>query len=122
MRSLGQDPPEADLQDMVKEVDPDGDGTVTLSKFLTIMAHRMRDISPEDEIKEAFKRFNKSGTGLISPAELKTVLTDLGTFLCPILYVSGTYHWLSCYYSVTTFVVDFCCAQARIPRARISTT
>jgi|SRR6266850_1676148 len=81
MRSLGQNPSEADLQATIKEVDPDGDGTVTLTKFLAIMAHKMRDISPDDEIKEAFKVFNKSGNGLISAAELKAVLTNLGTFL-----------------------------------------
>jgi calmodulin len=88
MRSLGQNPPEADLQAMIKEVDPDGDGTVTLLKFFEIMAHKMRDISPDDEIKEAFKVFNKSGNGLISAAELKAVLTNLGMLLSLSLFLS----------------------------------
>jgi calmodulin len=88
LRSLGQNPPEADLQVMVKEVDPDGDGTVSLTKFLAIMAHKMRDISPDEEINEAFKVFNKSGNGLISAAELKAVLTNLGTFLDLSLFLS----------------------------------
>ena len=111
MRSLGQNPSEADLHVMVKEVDPDGDATVTLSKFLTIMAHKMRDITPDDEIKEAFKAFNKSGNGLISAEELKDVLTNLGTFLGP----SFLCQWDS-------RIVPFCCIQARNPRTRISTT
>jgi calmodulin len=107
MRSLGQNPSEADLQAMIKEVDPDGDGTVTSTKFLAIMAHKMRDISPDDEINEAFKVFNKSGNGLISAAELKAVLTNLGTFLSLSLFLSV---------GLTN------CRQARNPRTRISTT
>ena len=31
MRSLGQNPTEAELQDMVNEIDADGDGTIDLS-------------------------------------------------------------------------------------------
>jgi hypothetical protein len=45
------------------------------------MANKMHDISPDAEIEEAFKVFNKSGTGAITAAELREVMTNLGTFL-----------------------------------------
>nr|GLL32140.1 calmodulin-like protein 2 isoform X2 [Ipomoea trifida] len=38
MRSLGENPSEADLQDMINEVDADGDGTIDFSEFLNFMA------------------------------------------------------------------------------------
>lgn len=37
-----------------------------------------RDISSEDEIKDAFRVFDKEGNGYISAAELRHVLTNLG--------------------------------------------
>lgn len=80
MRSLGQNPTEDDLQVMIRDVDA-GEGTITLEKYLEIMANKMHDITPEAEIEEAFKVFNKSGTGRITSAELRTVMTNLGTFL-----------------------------------------
>ncbi|KAF9435635.1 hypothetical protein BGZ76_005837 [Entomortierella beljakovae] len=78
MRSLGQNPTEADLQDMVNEVDADGNGTIDFPEFLTMMARKMVDTDSEEEIKEAFKVFDKDGNGYISAAELRHVLTNLG--------------------------------------------
>ena len=81
MRSLGQNPTEAELQDMINEVDADGNGTIDFPEFLTMMARKMRDTDSEEEIKEAFKVFDKDGNGYISAAELRHVMTNLGA--CP---------------------------------------
>lgn len=80
MRSLGQNPTEAELQDMINEVDADGNGTIDFPEFLTMMARKMRDTDSEEEIKEAFKVFDKDGNGYISAAELRHVMTNLGRF------------------------------------------
>lgn len=42
MRSLGQNPTEAELQDMINEVDADGNGTIDFPEFLTMMARWVR--------------------------------------------------------------------------------
>uniref|UniRef100_A0A8C9H6U7 EF-hand calcium-binding domain-containing protein 11 n=1 Tax=Piliocolobus tephrosceles TaxID=591936 RepID=A0A8C9H6U7_9PRIM len=100
MRSLGQNPTEAELQDMINEVDADavddrpltadfhfptpkrntyfGNGTIDFPEFLTMMARKMKDTDSEEEIREAFRVFDKDGNGYISAAELRHVMTNLG--------------------------------------------
>ena len=94
MRSLGQNPTEAELQDMINEVDADGNGTIDFPEFLTMMARKMKDTDSEEEIREAFRFvtilfecsninykcsvFDKDGNGYISSAELRHVMTNLG--------------------------------------------
>ena len=78
MRSLGQNPTEAELQDMINEVDADGNGTIDFPEFLTMMARKMKDTDSEEEIREAFRVFDKDGNGFISAAELRHVITNLG--------------------------------------------
>ena len=41
MRSLGQNPTEAELADMINEVDADGNGTIDFPEFLSMMARKM---------------------------------------------------------------------------------
>eukprot|EP00980_Cylindrotheca_fusiformis_P019151 scaffold6486_cov96-Cylindrotheca_fusiformis.AAC.15 len=78
MRSLGQNPTEAELQDMIQEIDADGSGTIDFPEFLTMMARKMKDTDSEEEILEAFKVFDKDGNGFISAAELRHIMTNLG--------------------------------------------
>ncbi len=42
------------------------------------MAKKMKDIDGEEEIREAFRVFDKDGNGFISSAELRHVMTNLG--------------------------------------------
>ncbi|XP_075781172.1 calmodulin-like protein 3 [Pelodiscus sinensis] len=78
MRSLGQNPTEAELQNMIGELDTDGSGTIDFSEFLSMMARKMRDTDSEEEIREAFRVFDKDKNGYISAAELRHVMTNLG--------------------------------------------
>ncbi|XP_066924247.1 uncharacterized protein [Clytia hemisphaerica] len=78
MRSLGQSPTEAELQDMINEVDIDGNGTIDFLEFLGMMARKMRSTDAEEEIKEAFRVFDKDGNGYISSVELRHIMTTLG--------------------------------------------
>ncbi|CAG8568768.1 17668_t:CDS:2, partial [Racocetra fulgida] len=78
MRSLGHNPNETELRDMINEVDLDNNGTIDFNEFLNMMARKVKDSDAEEEIKEAFKVFDKDGNGLISAAELKTVMSSIG--------------------------------------------
>ncbi len=76
--SLGQNPTEAELTDMINEVDADGNGTIDFPEFLSLMARKMKDTDTEEELIEAFKVFDRDGNGFISAAELRHVMTNLG--------------------------------------------
>ena len=65
-------------QDMINEVDADGNGTVDFPEFLTLMSRRMKDTDSEEDIVEAFRVFDRDGKGVISPADLKHVMSNLG--------------------------------------------
>ena len=52
---------------MLNEVDEDGNGTVDFDEFLALMARKKNDTSLDEELKEAFKVFDRDNDGLISP-------------------------------------------------------
>ncbi|KAL6971691.1 myosin I light chain Cam2 [Sarracenia purpurea var. burkii] len=78
IRSLDQNPSEKELQDMISEVDADGNGTIEFPEFLTLMANKMKETDAEEELKEAFKVFDKDQNGYISANELRHVMINLG--------------------------------------------
>lgn len=81
MRSLGQNPSEEELKNMIEDVDADGSGTIDFKEFLGLMARKMKETDTEEELIEAFKVFDKDGNGLISAHELRFVMTTAGEAL-----------------------------------------
>ncbi|CAL9186092.1 unnamed protein product [Musa hybrid cultivar] len=80
IRSLGREPTLQELQDMIREVDVDGNGTIEFDEFLNVMAMRTKatEAEAEEELREAFKVFDIDNNGYISPSELMSVMTNLG--------------------------------------------
>ena len=81
MRSLGQNPTEAELRDMINEVDKDGNGTIEFEEFRIMMERKTRDTDPLEELRMAFTLFDKDGSGSISTNELREVMKSLGLFI-----------------------------------------
>ena len=81
MSSLGQNPTEAELMDIINDIDSNGNGAIDFPEFLTMMARKMKDNDSEEELLEAFKVYDKDGNGLISAAELSHITTNLGETL-----------------------------------------
>ncbi|KAK7337905.1 hypothetical protein VNO77_18496 [Canavalia gladiata] len=78
IRSLDENPTLEELQIMMNEVDTDGNGTIEFGEFLNLMARKMKESEAEEELKEAFRVFDKDQDGYISPSELRSVMRTIG--------------------------------------------
>ena len=55
-----------------------GSGTIDFPEFLTIMVKKLHDNDTEEQLREAFKVFDKNGDGFITAAEVRHVLAHVG--------------------------------------------
>jgi len=79
MRSLGTNPTNAELREMLAEI---GRQKIDFSVFLTMMARKLQEMgNMEEDIIEAFKVFDKAGSGTVPVSEIKHVITVLGETL-----------------------------------------
>jgi len=78
LRFCAENPSEAEIQDMVNEVDSDATGVLQFPHFLQLMARKFSENNAEDEIREAFKVFDGDGNGYISRQELRQVMLNIG--------------------------------------------
>jgi hypothetical protein len=60
-----------ELSDMINEVDQDGNGTVEFAEFVILMTNKVKEMTKEDEIYEAFMVLDKEKDDFISEKELK---------------------------------------------------
>lgn len=78
MRSMNQNPTEAELQDCINDVDQDGSGTVDFPEFVTLASRNKDTDTKEEYVKEDFQAFDNNGNGFASATELGHVMTNLG--------------------------------------------
>jgi Ca2+-binding EF-hand superfamily protein len=71
LRTLGQNPTQNELHDMINEIDVDGSGQVEFAEFVILMTHKVKEMDKEDELKEAFNVLDKDKDGKLSARELK---------------------------------------------------
>merc|ERR1712154_213204 len=78
MQGLGQNPTEVEIDELVKEIDADGDGTIDFDEFLAMLTRKANTNQMEDDIEKAFKVFDKGNRGKIGPNELREIMLGLG--------------------------------------------
>jgi len=78
VRSVGLNPTEPELKDMVNDVNAKG-GKVDVQNLCQVIAHRMpqQKTSPDD-LRDAFEVFDRQGNGMVYVSDLKHSLTTLG--------------------------------------------
>jgi calmodulin len=77
-RAVGQSPNHTELQDMIREVDADGNDNIDFTEFLALMSRQMRQSDIEEELKQTFRVFDRDNDGFITAGELRTLLINLG--------------------------------------------
>jgi calmodulin len=60
------------------QVDSDGNGEIDFDEFLSMMAKKLKETDLEEDIREAFRVFDKNSSGIISTMELRHIMTNLG--------------------------------------------
>ena len=78
IRSLGWNPTEAELSSLTASYVKDSNGIINFHEFINIIANKATETDTEEELREAFRVFDKDGNGFITSAELKYYLTNLG--------------------------------------------
>ena len=58
LKQVGENPSDAEVQDLMIEVDPWGSGLFQFPNFLAMMLRKIDDNNAEEEIREAFKVFD----------------------------------------------------------------
>lgn len=74
LASLGKDPTDAYLEEMVK-MSP---GPINFTMFLTLFGEKLNGTDPEDVIVNAFACFDEDGNGKVHEELLKEALTSMG--------------------------------------------
>ena len=73
MITLGLNPTQEELDDIIQDIDRDNDGTIDYNEFLRLMSTKLKDAQTEEELLEAFNVFDSVGRGQFGKQELKEV-------------------------------------------------
>ena len=78
VRSLGLNPSEAELKNMLKDVDAGGNGTIEFPEFLSLLTDKAKEKSDQADIIEAFRVFDRNNDGFITADEIHRIMGNLG--------------------------------------------
>uniref|UniRef100_A0A3P9JSV7 EF-hand domain-containing protein n=1 Tax=Oryzias latipes TaxID=8090 RepID=A0A3P9JSV7_ORYLA len=81
IRALGFEPKKEELKKMTANIVKDNSSTLDFREFVRIIAQKMKEKDPKEEIIKAFRLFDDDGTGKISFKNLKRVAKELGETL-----------------------------------------
>jgi calmodulin len=77
MKNLGHNLKPEQLEECIEAVDGDGSGTVDFEEFLALMAKKTKEAEDEQELREAFRVFDKNNRGVIDVSDLKLIFQTL---------------------------------------------
>jgi len=81
LRTMGQAFEERDLKQLIKEFDSDGSGEIEFEEFAAMVANFVvageDNEGLENELREAFRLYDKEGNGYINVSDLREILRAL---------------------------------------------
>ncbi|KAI8963439.1 EF-hand [Daldinia sp. FL1419] len=78
-QSPGKKPTEAEVEQIIKEVDLDGDGTINFNEFITMMTGQpYPPVEEEIDYAKAWKEFEPSLNGSITQSQFRQLVAGLG--------------------------------------------
>ena len=80
MRTLGQDMSEEDIEEMMKQIDPECGGEMDFAGFLKMMTKKLKEqeAEMEEELLEAFKTFDADGKDYFNINDMKDFMEKYG--------------------------------------------
>merc|ERR1712110_461923 len=79
LKSLGMNPSDKDLLEMMAELDPDTMETLEFPEFVSMLAKKMKNKDNVDDLRAAFSVLDEEGRGMVKLAELRELLvTEMG--------------------------------------------
>lgn len=74
LRAVGFNPTPEEIEDMIEDV---GSQRLDFSSFLYIASRHAREVEPEQELIDAFRVFDKNGTGRLKTDTIRKILRNL---------------------------------------------
>ncbi|KAF9925466.1 hypothetical protein FBU30_004746 [Linnemannia zychae] len=83
LRSIGQNPTQAEIAELVAQADPSSTGVVSFDTFtkIALRADGFKPAGTAEQLIDGFKVFDTQNTGTIPASELRHVLTTMGEAL-----------------------------------------
>ncbi len=78
MRSIGLNPGLDEVQKMMNEIEPKNEGSIGFEGFIELMARKIKETEVQDELKEAFKTFDRGGKGYYTLDDLRAMVYQYG--------------------------------------------
>ncbi|OQV17184.1 Troponin C [Hypsibius exemplaris] len=80
LRTMGQAFEDKDLRELIAEVDTDGSGEIEFDEFLVLVSRFVVEgdkAKMEQELRDAFRLYDKQGNGYINVSDLREILRAL---------------------------------------------
>jgi calmodulin len=74
LRAVGFNPRPTEIEDMIEDI---GSRSFDFNSFLYLIARHGREADPEAELIDAFRTFDKRGTGCLKTAVIRKILENL---------------------------------------------
>ncbi|CAD8058667.1 unnamed protein product [Paramecium sonneborni] len=78
LKYLGQDPTDEELDNYMKELDPESAGTIDFMSMMKVLTKAVKDDDTIDELMASFRVFDVDNTGTIPTAEMRYILMEMG--------------------------------------------